>query len=225
MTAGPEGAGSGSSPAAVGEGQLVAALRDRDEAAYLALVERYHASLLRLAQLYVPSRAVAEEVVQETWLGVLKGIDRFEGRSSLKTWLFRILMNRAKTRAEREGRTVPFSALFDAQAEPGEPAVDPSRFLDAAHEKWPHHWATPPQSWGESAEKELLGREAREHLRRAIEGLPPHQREVISLRDIEGWESEEVCNALGISETNQRVLLHRARSKVRGELEKYFGKR
>jgi RNA polymerase sigma-70 factor (ECF subfamily) len=186
------------------------------------LVELYHNSLLRVAQLYVPRREVAEEVVQETWLGVLTGIDRFEGRSSLKTWLFRILTNRAKTRGERESRTIPFSALWDPDSDPDEPAMEPERFLPADHPQFPHHWAAPPQSWGEDAEQVLLAQEARTYLRKAIEALPPTQREVITLRDIEGLSSQEVCNVLGVSETNQRVLLHRARSRVRRELERYF---
>jgi RNA polymerase sigma-70 factor (ECF subfamily) len=205
--------------------KLVEALRRRDESAFEALVDRYHGSLLRMAQFYVPSRAVAEEVVQETWLGVLQGIGRFEGRSSLKTWLFRILLNRARTRGERESRSIPFSAVFDPAAEPGEPAMDPSRFLDATHGPLTNHWATPPQSWGESAEQLLLAKETRGVIQKAIEKLPASQREVITLRDIEGWTSEEVCNALGVSETNQRVLLHRARTAVRRALDSYLGGR
>lgn len=204
--------------------RLVEALRRRDENAFLEVVERYHNSLLRLAQLYVPSREVAEEVVQDTWLGVLKGIERFESRSSLKTWIFRILLNRAKTRGEREARSIPFSALWDPGKEPDEPAVSPERFLGPDHPTEPHHWSQPPQSWGQSAEELLLSRETRGHIQRAIEKLPAAQREVITLRDVEGWTSEEVCNALGISETNQRVLLHRGRSKVRAALETYLGK-
>ena len=206
--------------ARAGEVELVRELRNREEAAFVELTRSYHSSLLRVAQLYVSSRAVAEEVVQETWIGVLRGIDRFEGRSSLKTWIFRILTNTAKTRAEREGRALPFSAL-----DPGwvrEPAVEPERFLDAAHPRWPGHWASPPASWAGLPEERLLGKETCEHIADAIDSLPPSQRAVISLRDIEGWESDDVCNVLGISETNQRVLLHRARSKVRRELERYL---
>ncbi|MCI0403798.1 MAG: sigma-70 family RNA polymerase sigma factor [Acidobacteria bacterium] len=205
--------------------RLVEALRRRDEAAFLLLVETHHNSLLRLAQMYVRTRDVAEEVVQETWLGVLKGIDSFESRSSLKTWIFRILMNRARTRAEREGRTIPFSQLFDPQAEPGEPAMDPDRFLPADHPIEPGHWAQPPTGWGDSGEKQLLTKEMRAHIQQAIEALPANQREVITLRDVEGWTSEEVCNALRVSETNQRVLLHRARTKVRRKLDDYLGQR
>lgn len=203
--------------------QLVEALRQRDEAAFLKLVELHHNSLLRLAQIYVRTRDVAEEVVQETWLGVLKGIDRFESRSSLKTWIFRILLNRARTRGEREGRSIPFSQLFDPQAQPGEAAMDPDRFLPDDHPVEPGHWAKPPVGWGDTAEKQLLTKEMRAHIQKAIEALPAAQREVITLRDVEGWTSEEVCNAMGVSETNQRVLLHRARTKVRRRLDEYFG--
>ncbi len=202
--------------------RLIEALRRRDEDAFAALIDRYHASLLRLAQLYVPDRAAAEEVVQETWVGVLKGIDRFEGRSSLKTWLFRILTNIAKTRGVRESRNIPFSDLWDADAEPFEPAVEAERFNPPDHPRWPGHWAESPLSWGEHPEERLLSRETRATIQAAIDRLPPAQREVITLRDVEGWSSEEVCNTLLISETNQRVLLHRARSKVRRALEQYF---
>jgi RNA polymerase sigma-70 factor (ECF subfamily) len=198
--------------------RLVKALRARDERAFEELMRMYNPSLLRVAQIYVPSRAVAEDVVQETWIGVFNGIDRFETRSSLKTWIFRILTNIAKTRGQREGRTVPFSALERPDAVP-EAAVDPDRFLAPDHERWPGHWSSKPQPW---PEEHLLGAETREVVDRAIERLPPAQRAVISLRDVEGWSSEETCNALGVSETNQRVLLHRARSKVRQALEDYF---
>jgi RNA polymerase sigma-70 factor, ECF subfamily len=203
--------------ASVDDSRLVEALRDRDERAFEQLTREYNASLLRVAQIYVTSRAVAEEVVQETWLGVLKGIERFEARSSLKTWIFRILTNIAKTRAQREGRTLPFSALERPGAVP-EPAVDPERFLPPEHERWPGHWSAKPEPWPEDR---LLAAEARTVVEEAIEGMPPAQRAVISLRDIEGWSSEETCNALGVTETNQRVLLHRARSKVRRALENY----
>lgn len=208
-------------PAVTEEANLVEALRRRDEAAFVALVDRYHASLVRLAQLYVADRAAAEEVVQDTWLGVLKGIDRFEGRSSFKTWLFRILTNTAKTRGVREARSVPFSALFDAESEPFEPAVDPDRF-SPPDEPWTGSWSIEPGAWNDQPEDRLLSRETLAHIRSAIEALPPAQREVITLRDIDGWSSDEVCNALNITETNQRVLLHRARSKVRAALEDYL---
>jgi len=201
---------------------LVEALRRGDEAAFAWLLDRYHGELVRLAQLYVHQREAAEEVVQETWLGVLRGIARFEGRSSLKTWVFRILTNLAKTRGRREGRSVPFSALWDPEADPSEPAVDPDRFNPPEHPTWPGHWAADPRSWEAVPEEWFLSRETRAAIQLAIEALPPSQREVITLRDVEGWTSEEVCNALGISETNQRVLLHRARAKVRSALERYF---
>src|SRR5256884_4241316 len=197
---------------------LVDALRRGDEAAFMRLVDEYGPALLRVARMYVPTAAVAEEVVQETWIGVLNGIDRFEGRSSLKTWIFRILTNIAKTRGQRERRTVPFSALERPDAVP-EAAVDADRFLPPDHERWPGHWASRPEPW---PEERLLAAETRAVVERAIDELPPAQRAVISLRDIEGWSSEEARNALGISETNQRVLLHRARSKVRQALEDYL---
>jgi len=209
-------------PAYANEPQLIDALRRRDETAFTALVDQYYVSLLRLAQLYVADRAAAEEVVQDTWLGMLKGIDRFEGRSSLKTWLFRILTNIAKTRGVRESRSLPFSAFWEAEAEPSEPAVPPDRFRPSDDPQWPHHWALEPSAWGDHPEERLLSNEAQAVIRRAIEALPSAQREVITLRDLEGWSSSEVCNTLFISETNQRVLLHRARSKVRRALEQYL---
>lgn len=200
--------------------QLVRSLRDGDEAAFALLTREYHHALLHVAGIYVSSRAVAEEVVQETWLGVLQGLDRFEGRSSLRTWIFRILTNIAKTRAQREGRTLPFSALSRPDAVP-EPAVEPGRFRTPDDPAWPGHWSAPPQPWN-APEDRLLGGEVSAVVEEAIEQLAPTQRAVISLRDVEGWPADEVCNALGISETNQRVLLHRARSKVRRALEDYF---
>ena len=192
--------------------RLVEGLRAGDEAAFAALMREYGAAMLRVAQMYVSSRAVAEEVVQEAWLGVLKGIGRFEGRSSLKTWLFRIVTNTAKTRGAREARSIPFSALVADNAE--ESSVDPDRFLGAG-ERFPGHWAAPPEG-------RLLGQEALDVIEREIEGLPPAQRAVITMRDVQGLTSEEVCNALDLTETNQRVLLHRARSKVRAALEEYM---
>jgi RNA polymerase sigma-70 factor (ECF subfamily) len=204
------------------EERLLAGLRNGDEQAFMELVERYGASLLRVALLFVATRAVAEEVVQETWLAVFAGIDRFEGRSSLKTWLFRILTNRAKTRAVREARSVPFSALVGAEAGGDDPAVDPDRFLPLDHPRWPGHWAASPRSWAETPEQRLLGSETRRVIRESIEALPPVQRAVITLRDIDGFESDEVCAALDLSDGNQRVLLHRARSRVRAALDEYF---
>jgi RNA polymerase sigma-70 factor (ECF subfamily) len=205
---------------AADDGALVDALRAGDEAAFAGIVDEWSAALLRVAQIYVSSRAVAEEVVADTWLAVLRGLPQFEGRSMLKTWVFRILTNTAKTRAQREGRTVPFSALRDPGRVP-EPAVDPDRFLDEAHARWPGHWAAPPTRWDTLPEERLLGDETRRVIEDAIDALPPSQRAVISLRDIEGWDAGEVCNALEISESNQRVLLHRARAKVRQAIEEY----
>jgi RNA polymerase sigma-70 factor, ECF subfamily len=198
--------------------ELVAALRAGDETAFREVVREWHSSLLRVAQIFVPSRAVAEEVVQETWLRVLGALDRFEGRSSLKTWVFRILVNTAKTRAQREGRTIPFSALQDVSRVP-EAAVEPERFLPDDDPHHPGGWASPPRDLPEDS---LLAAETREVIAAAIEQLPASQRAVISLRDVEGWTSDEVRNALDISEVNQRVLLHRARSKVRRALEEYI---
>jgi RNA polymerase sigma-70 factor (ECF subfamily) len=200
---------------------LVIPLREGNEDAFLTLMERYYAPMLRLASMYV-SKGVAEEVVQDTWLGVLKGIHGFEARSSLRTWIFRILLNRAKTRAQREGRSIPFSALGDPAVGPAEPSVDPDRFLDANHPQWPNHWRTPPQSWGESPEERLLSKETQAYIQQAIDTLPASQREVIMLRDINECTAGEVCDILSISDANQRVLLHRARSKVRRALEQYF---
>jgi RNA polymerase sigma-70 factor (ECF subfamily) len=204
--------------AAPSEAQLLEALRAGDEDAFRTLVREYTPSLVRVARIYVPTQAAAEEVAQETWLGVLNGLSRFEGRSSLRTWIFRILTNIAKTRAKRDGRTLPFSALSEPGRVP-EAAVDADRFLDPEHPRWPGHWALKPEAWPEDA---LVAAETREKLAEAIEALPAAQRTVISLRDIEGWSSEEVRNALELSETNQRVLLHRARSKVRAALESYL---
>jgi RNA polymerase sigma-70 factor (ECF subfamily) len=205
------------------ERELCAALRRGDEAAFAKLVALYHAPLRRLALSYVRTAAVADEVVQETWLGVIRGIQSFEERSSLKTWIFRILTNTAKTRAQRESRTIPLSAVAPTGGDEHEPAVDPSRFLDQQHARWPGHWASPPSRWDELPEEHLTGRETLEALKAAIESLPPAQRQVIVLRDVEGWDAEEVCELLDLSEGNQRVLLHRARSKVRQALEDHMG--
>jgi RNA polymerase sigma-70 factor, ECF subfamily len=197
------------------ERELIARLRAGDEAAFMALVERYGPLMLRIALSHVRSRAVAEEVVQEAWLGVLTGLDRFEGRSSLKTWILRILTNQARTRGEREGRSVPLSSLEDD----GGPAVDPERFFGPDHPRYPGGWQAPPHAW---PEEQLLAAETLAKVREAIARLPARQQEVILLRDVEGWDAEEVRDALGLSGGNERVLLHRARSKVRGELERYL---
>lgn len=200
--------------------RLVAGLKGRENWAFTELVDRYGASFLRVAQVYVGSRAVAEEVVQDALLGVFSGIQRFEGRSSLKTWLFRVLTNHAKTRALREGRSVPFSALED----PSEPSVDRNRFLDPPH-RWAGHWASAPERWDGMPEDRLLADETRRIVEETIATLPATQRTVITMRDVEGWDSVDVCAALGISEANQRVLLHRARSRVRAALEAYISQR
>jgi RNA polymerase sigma-70 factor (ECF subfamily) len=204
---------------AADERELVERLRAGDEAAFAALVDAHSSALLRLARMYVRDRAVAEEVVQETWLSVVRGIDGFEGRSSLKTWIFRILANTARTRGQREARSIPFSAAANPSGD--EPSVEPDRFLPADH-RYGRHWALGPTPW-ETPEDSLLAGETRSVITDAIAALPAAQREVITLRDVEGWPSEHVCEALGISEGNQRVLLHRARSKVRGAIEGYLG--
>jgi RNA polymerase sigma-70 factor (ECF subfamily) len=198
------------------EAGLVEALRQGDEAAYRALVDRHSATLVRLASMYVSNQELAADVVQETWIGVLQGIERFEERSSLKTWICRILVNKAKTAAQREGRTITFSDLGDEA--PG-PAVDPERF----HDQGPNRgqWSTPPQEW-DRPEQRLLSKETRAVVERAIAALPANQRLTITMRDIEDLSSADTCSALGISEGNQRLLLHRARSKVRAALDAYF---
>jgi RNA polymerase sigma-70 factor (ECF subfamily) len=201
---------------------LLAALRRGDEDAFKRLVDEHGPFLMRLALMHVPSRAIAEEVVQDTWLAVLNGIDRFEGRSALRTWIASILLNTARTRGQRERRVLPFSFLGRRRREEGrdEPAVDPDRF-QSARDSNPGAWARPPVEWA-SPEERLGTEEARRVLLEAIAELPARQREVIALRDISGWSAEETRNALGLSATNQRVLLHRARSKVRQALERYF---
>jgi RNA polymerase sigma-70 factor (ECF subfamily) len=201
--------------------QLVAALRAGDERAFAALVDRHSPALIRVALAYVPSRAVAEEVVQETWVAVVRGIDGFEGRSSLKTWIFRILAHLAMRGGSRERRSVPFAALAAAE-DTGEPTVDPDRFLPADHELFPGHWAIAPARWP-TPEEGLLSGETRTVIAAAIGALPRAQRTVIALRDVEGWSAEEVCAALDLSPGNQRILLHRARSRVRTAIEAYLG--
>jgi RNA polymerase sigma-70 factor (ECF subfamily) len=197
------------------DAELVSRLRARDAAAYRALVGAHQGALIRLAQTYVPSRAVAEEVVQDTWIAVVRGIDRFEGRSSLKTWIFRILANQARTRGERERRTVPVSSL-GAELGDDEPAVSVERFMGPAGRGM---WAQPVERWSEQPELSALSGETLAFVETTMQSLPEHQRRVLELRDIEGWTSREVCELLDLSEVNQRVLLHRARSKVRASLE------
>jgi RNA polymerase sigma-70 factor, ECF subfamily len=200
------------------ETQLLARLRAGDEHAFETLVEQHYATMLAVARHYVKSRAVAEEVVQDAWLGVLQGIDRFEGRSSLRTWILRILVNRAKTRGVRESRSVPFASLV-----PGgdEPAVEPERFR-SADDPFPGHWRAYPGNWQRLPEDALGEREALRVVVSAIEDLPAPQRLVITMRDIQGCSSEEVCDTLEVSGGNQRVLLHRARSRVRTALESHL---
>jgi RNA polymerase sigma-70 factor, ECF subfamily len=197
---------------------LVARLRAGDEQAFETLIARHYSTMLAVARRYVSTRAVADEVVQETWLGVLQGLGRFEGRSSLKTWIFAILVHRAKTRGVREKRTVPFASLGGG---PGEPAVDADRF-QAAGEPFPGHWRRYPPRWGASPDVVAEDREAAHAAMRAIAELPPAQQAVIRMRDLQGLSSDEVCEILELSQANQRVLLHRARSRVRGALEGHF---
>jgi RNA polymerase sigma-70 factor, ECF subfamily len=194
------------------ESALVASLRAGDERAFMQLVEEYTPGMRRLALTFVRTPALADEVVQEAWLGVLNGLDRFEGRSSLKTWIYTIVANVARTRAVREARSIPFSSLAPADADDEEAAVDPDRFIGAGD------WARPVEPW-----RRVIDAEARGVIDAAIAKLPSQQAQVIELRDIEGWSSEDVRNVLDISETNQRVLLHRARSRVRAALEEYLG--
>ncbi len=204
-------------PTHLEETELVALLRSRDEGAFLVLVQRYHSSMIRVARVFVNSPALAEEVAQEAWLAALEGIGGFEGNSSVRSWLFAIVANCARTRARREGRSTPMSSLEPDQEEGA--AVDPARFLPSDHPLWPGHWSSPPERW---PEERLLLKETLELTEKAIDALPPAQHKVIVLRDVEGWSAKEVCEALGVSEANQRVLLHRARAKVRTTLETHF---
>jgi RNA polymerase sigma-70 factor (ECF subfamily) len=209
-----------STPATIAqdEAALIARLRDGDERAFEALVERHYGTMLAVARGYVKSRAVAEEVVQEAWLGVLKGLDRFEGRSSLRTWIIRIVANIAQTRGAREARSVPLSSLAP---EGDEAAVDPDRFRGPA-DAFPGHWRQYPADWQALPEQSLLGRETLDMVMAAVSQLPPAQQQVITLRDISGFSAEEVCDVLDVSAGNQRVLLHRARSRVRAALEEHL---
>jgi len=199
---------------------LVAALRAGEESAFTMLVERYHARMLRVARVYINDMAVTEEIVQETWLRVLRSVDRFESRSTLRTWIFRILVNTAMNRATRERRSIAMSRLEGDDDWDG--AVESERFRAEDEALWPGHWASFSVSWGSTPEARLLASETRDHIRSAIDALPAGQRTVVTMRDMEGWTAEEVCNVLHISESNQRVLLHRGRSRVRRELERYF---
>jgi len=191
------------------------ALRAGDEATFEMLVERYQGALLRLALAYVRERSVAEEVVQETWVQFLRSLNRFEGRSSLKTWLFGILVNVARGHQRRESRSLPFSSLFRRDEERAED-VDPHRFGSEGQ------WVRPPAAWENVPEERLLGAETRAEIEKALAGLPPKLREIVILRDVAGWSSEEVCDLLKISPANQRVRLHRGRAVVRQALEEYL---
>jgi len=204
------------------ETTLINLLRQRDEMAFTQLVDQFHASLVRLAAIYVHDQTAAEEVAQETWLAVLHGLDRFEGRSSLKTWIFTILTNKAKTRAARESRTLPFTGLEEVIQ--GNLTVPSDRFNDPSAASWPNHWAAgaTPLSWDGIPEDLLLSGETLDVIRNALGQLPESQRLVVTLHDIEEISAQEICNILGIAETNQRVLLHRARARLRQTLENYL---
>jgi RNA polymerase sigma-70 factor, ECF subfamily len=208
--------------AAGDERALLDRLRARDERAFRVLCDAYTPALLRLARSYVRDRTVAEEVVQETWLGVLNGLDRFQGRSSLKTWIFKILTNTAASRGARERRTVPFSSFAAGGGDPDEPSVDPERFFPADHDRYPNQWWLGPLEW-RTPEEGVLSGEMRQVILDAIAQLPTPQRIAVTLRDIEGWSPREVAEVLGTTEGNQRVLLHRGRTKVRAALDRYYG--
>lgn len=205
-----------------GDEALVAALRRGDEQAFTLLVTALRGPMLRVARMYVANRAAAEDVIQQTWLGVLQGLDRFEGRSSLRTWIFRILVNTAKTRGTSESRSIPFSALAEAEAADDDPALPPESFLLDGQDPTRGYWVSAPRDWSTLPEDRLLSTEARAVIAQAIAALPPAQREVITLRDVDGLSADEVCEALAISQGNQRVLLHRARAKVRRALADYL---
>jgi RNA polymerase sigma-70 factor (ECF subfamily) len=192
------------------DSDLVNRLRAGDEAAFVMLAERYQAAMLSMALIYVPSRAVAEEVVQDAWVGVLRGVDRFERRSTFRTWLFRILINRAVSTASRERRSVPVDDM--------QPVIDGSRFGSAGN------WAMPPEPWADQVEDRLVAAKIADRVLAAIDDLPPQQREAVTLRDVQGMTSAEACAVLGISPANQRVLLHRGRSRLREVIESEFGR-
>jgi RNA polymerase sigma-70 factor (ECF subfamily) len=206
--------------ARVGEGTFdseLEALKAGDEAAFRALIERYHGPMMRLAMAYVRDRGVAEEVVQETWLTCLRSLDKFEGRSSLKTWIFGIAMNVARSRRRNEARILPFASFWQRDdSDRRRPTVDPSRFgRDGL-------WASRPDSWSSLPESTVLSNETLQRVKEAIDALPAKQRDVITLRDVAGLSADEVCGLLSISAENQRVRLHRARASVRKMLEEYL---
>jgi RNA polymerase sigma-70 factor, ECF subfamily len=197
--------------------QVVASLRAGDERTFRELYQRHYPAMKRVARGYVESDTVAEEVVQETWLGVLTGIERFEGRSALGTWIFSILINQAKSHSSRERKALPFSAAGSPRED--ESAVDPDRF-QRDDDTWPGHWAIPPRPW-QRPDRRVLSLEARDRLRRALAELPERQRLIVALRDVDGLSSGEVCELLELSRENERVLLHRGRSRLRSALEDY----
>jgi RNA polymerase sigma-70 factor (ECF subfamily) len=196
---------------------VIEAMRRGDERVFAEIVERWSGIMMRVALVHLGRRAIAEEVVQDAWLTVLRSLDRFERRSTLRTWIIGIVVNLARARARAERRSVP---LDDAPAA----AVDAARFLPADHPRWPHHWAAEPRPWP-TPEDDLLAAETRKVMLDAIAALPPSQQEVLVLRDLDGMSAAEVCNILSLTDTNQRVLLHRARSKVRNALERHLGGR
>ncbi len=196
---------------------LLAGLRARDERAFAELVARHGPALLRHARTFVHSAVVAEDVVQETWLAVVTGVERFEGRALLRTWLYGIVANRARTRAVRERRSVPFSALASSETLTDVELVDADRFLQ--RDRWAGHWSIAPEPW---PEEQVESEETLAVAAAAIDALAPTQREVVRLRDVEGWDAAEVCEALGLSPGNQRVLLHRGRARVQAALEAHL---
>jgi RNA polymerase sigma-70 factor, ECF subfamily len=204
---------------APGDDALLARLQAGEERAFDELVNRHHGALIRMAMGHVASREAAEEVVQDTWMAVIEGLTRFEGRSSLRTWIFGILIHKAKDRGIREKRHTTFSAC--ESCDDGEEAIDPSRFQQSG--EWAGHWAFPPQPWDDrTPEKLLASHQAVTAMNKAIEALPPTLKDVLIMRDIEGMASEEVCALLKITETNLYVRLHRARERVRRAVETYL---
>jgi RNA polymerase sigma-70 factor, ECF subfamily len=207
-------------PRAQEETSLVTRLKQSEEGAFDELVKRHHSALIRMAMGYVADREVAEEVVQDTWMAVIQGLDRFEGRSSLRTWIFGIMIHKAKDRGVREKRHITFSD-FETFDDDREEAVDPSRFLQSG--EWAGHWAAPPQPWDEQTpEKLLASQQAVNAMHRAIDALPSTLKAVLILRDVEGVEAKEACEILKITETNLYVRLHRARERVRQAVEIYL---
>jgi RNA polymerase sigma-70 factor (ECF subfamily) len=196
---------------------LLAGLRAGDERAFAELVARHGPALLRHARTFVYSAVAAEDVVQETWLAVVTGVERFEGRALLRTWLYGIVANRARTRAVRERRSIPFSALVSGETQADVQLVDADRFLE--RDRWPGRWSIAPEPW---PEEQVESRETLAVAKAAIDELVPAQREVVRLRDVEGWDAAQVCEALGVSRGNQRVLLHRGRARVQAALEAHF---